>query len=291
MTTRMPTAMVANGPPPDAAAGLYVGQVMHQRLRPFGHRFAYRVANLVVDLDRLAEADRLCRLFSVERFNLFSFSERDHGPRDGSSLRGWIDGLMAEAGLAAPARVLLVCYPRVAGYVFDPISVYFAYDAAGAVIAVVYQVHNTFGETHTYVAPVRPEEASPAGIRQARDKLFHVSPFMPMEQRYGFSLLPPGEGLRIRILETDADGPILAATFAGRFRPMTSAGVLKVFAALPFQSIKVVAGIHYEAARLWLKGATYHMRPAPPAPVSHAPASRDGGPFPPREILRTRPQS
>ncbi len=267
---RLPTTMDANGAAPAAPAALYVGEVMHARLKPVGHRFTYRVANLLIDLDRLGAADRMSRLFSVGRFNLFSFEERDHGPRDGSSLRRHVDRLLAEAGAERPARVLLLCYPRVLGYVFNPLSVYFALDAAGRTIALVYEVRNTFGGLHTYVEPVRPGQATGAGIRQSRAKAFFVSPFLDMDHRYRFSLLPPGEAVRVRILETDRDGPTLSATFAGRLRPMADRTLAGIFAAMPFHTLKVVAGIHYEAARLWWKGVPY-FSPSRPNPVDATP--------------------
>jgi DUF1365 family protein len=261
---RIPTTLTANGPVGEDAASLYVGSVMHARLKPVGHRFAYRVASLLVDLDRLAEADRSSRLFSVGRFNLFSFEESDHGPRDGSPLRAHVDRLLAEHGLDRPARVLLLCYPRVLGFVFNPLSVYFALDPDGRTVALVYEVRNTFGGIHTYVAPVRPGEETPAGLRQSRTKVFHVSPFLPMDQRYDFRILPPGEAVRIRILETDRDGPTLSATFAGRRTAMTDGALARIFAAMPFHTLKVIAAIHYEAARLWLKGAPF-FGATPPA--------------------------
>lgn len=268
----VPTRTDANGAPPADPVVLYSGTVMHARLKPLGHRFDYSVANLLVDLDRLPDADRLSGLFSVGRFNLFGFREADHGPRDGSPLRPYVDRLLAADGIARPDRVLLLCYPRVLGFVFNPISVYFCLDRDGRTTALVYEVRNTFGEAHTYVAAVQPGDASPAGIRQARDKRFYVSPFMPMEQRYHFRVIPPGDGVRLRILETDRDGPTLAATFVGARRPVTSGVLLRTFLSMPFHTLKVVAGIHVEAVRLWWKGAPMFTRGAPPSPVSY----RDG---------------
>lgn len=259
-------------PPPVDAVALVPGDVMHARFRPKPHRFAYRVANLLIDCDRLAEADRASALFSVGRFNLFSFHPADHGPCDGSPLTAYVRGLLAPEGIdLTGGRVLLLAYPRVLGYVFNPISVFYAYDRAAQLRAVIYEVRNTFGDMHTYVCPVRPGELSEAGLRQERDKLLYVSPFLGMEMRYRFRLRPPGETVAVRILETDAQGPILAATFHGTPERLTTRALVRAFARLPFLTLKIVAGIHWEALKLWLKGVKFHARPAPPPPVSHAP--------------------
>jgi DUF1365 family protein len=257
-------------PPPAAAVSLYRGEVMHARLKPVGHRFVYMVFNILIDLDRLEAADRASALFSIDRFNLASFCERDHGPGDGSSLRAHIAGLLKPCGIdLAGGRVLLLCYPRLFGYAFNPLSVYYAYDRDGDLAAVVYEVRNTFGERHTYVAPVEPGSLTEAGLRQERDKLFYVSPFMGMGMRYRFRLRPPTETVTVRIIETDTTGPILAATFAATRRTLTTASLVAACAALPFMALKVIAGIHWEALKLWGKGLHLHPRPRPPQPVSY----------------------
>jgi DUF1365 family protein len=262
---RQGVSMNSNGPPPEAAAALYVGDVMHQRMKPFGHRFRYRVFSMAIDLDRLHEADRLSVLFSVNRRNAVSFYENDHCGDKG--VRAHADELLANAGLRAK-RIVLVCYPRILGYVFNPLSVYYAYGEDGDVIAMIYEVRNTFGERHTYVCPVGANEICEAGIRQSCDKIFHVSPFIGMGMRYNFRMLPPGDEIRWRILETDDTGPLLAATFAGRQVSLSTATLARLTAAIPFLPIKIVGGIHWEALKLWLKGAKYISRPAAPVPVS-----------------------
>ncbi len=247
---------------PEPAAMLYRGNVMHARLKPISHRFVYRVLNLMIDLDRLDDADRQTRLFGVNRRALYSFHERDHGPRDGTSLAAHVRALAVKAGIdLSGGRVLLLCYPRLLGYAFNPLSVYYGYHADGTLALLIYEVRNTFGEHHSYVCPVRPGEVSGDHIRQARNKRLYVSPFIGMEMRYHFRLNTPGEEVKIRILETDADGPLLAATFHGHRNPLTSPHLLAAFLALPFVTLKVVGGIHYEAARLWLKGARLFPRP------------------------------
>ncbi|MDQ0316328.1 DUF1365 domain-containing protein [Amorphus orientalis] len=252
MTKRTPTTVAANGAPPDTAFSLFVGSVMHARLKPVGHRFTYRVFSVLADLDRLGEARRLSPLFAVNRFAPISLHERDHGPGDGSPLRPHVDRLLAEAGVARPDRVLMLSYPRILGYVFDPITVYFAY-RGDELAALLYEVRNTFGERHTYVAPVRDGEATAAGIVQQADKAFYVSPFMPMDETYRFHILPPGHAVRLRIMERDRDGPTLSATFVGEHRPATRRSLAHAFATIPLMTFKVIAGIHYEALRLWWK--------------------------------------
>src|SRR6195952_4711590 len=148
-----------------AAAALYVGEVMHARLRPMGHRFSYRVMSLLIDLDRLDTADRQSPLFGVNRAALYSFREADHGDRDGSSLRAWTQRCAAEHGIdLSGGRVLLLCYPRLLGYTFNPLSVYFCFRADGALTLMIYEVRNTFGDIHAYVLPVKPGQISIAGI-------------------------------------------------------------------------------------------------------------------------------
>lgn len=269
--TKHGISMARNGPPPNAPAVLYVGDVMHQRMKPFGHRFQYRVFSLSIDLDRLGEAGRLSALFSVNRRNLVSFYEDDHA--GGGDLRSHADKLLADACVERPAKILLVCYPRIFGYVFNPLSVYYAYDERDALIALIYEVRNTFGERHSYVCPVEHGEISESGVRQTCDKLFYVSPFIGTSMHYHFRMLPPGEEIRWRILETDAEGPLLAATFAGQQKSLTSRILGYLLVTIPFLTVKIMAGIHWEALKLWLKGAVYIRRPPPPPPVSMKPTS------------------
>lgn len=258
-----------NGPPPAAAGVLYPGEVMHQRLKPFGHRFTYTVFSLLVDIDRLPDLARATRLLAVDRPGLVSFRQSDHVPHRGETLREHVDGLLREAGLAQPARrVLLLAYPRMLGYVFNPLSVYFAYGEGDELVALIYAVRNTFGERHTYVAPVREGEAGPTGIRQTRTKIFHVSPFIPMGARYHFRVLPPGRRVRLHIHETlDGDG-LLTATFDGTAKPITGRNLAALLVRFPLMTFKVIAAIHWEALKLWLKGARFHKNPPLPPPAS-----------------------
>jgi len=249
--------MPAKNPGDDAnAAALYVGDVMHARLKPMGHRFSYRVMSLLIDLDRLADANRQSPLFGVNRAALYSFHEADHGRRDGSSLRAYAQRCAAERGIdLMGGRVLLLCYPRLLGYTFNPLSVYFCYRADGELALLIYEVRNTFGDIHPYALPVLSGEISDAGVRQQQDKLFYVSPFIEMAMRYHFHVLPPEERVKLRIMETDREGPLLAATFNGHRRALNTKELRRALFAFPLVTLKIMAAIHWEALRLWLKGA------------------------------------
>ncbi|WP_417689624.1 DUF1365 domain-containing protein [Roseibium sp.] len=255
------TSMTQNGPAPAAPAALYAGSVMHQRMKPSAHRFAYEVFSLLIDLDRLQDAGRMSPLFSVGRFNLMSFHQKDHGPRTGASLRAHVDGLLTRHGVARPARVLLLGYPRILGTVFNPLAVYYAFDANEHLTGVIYEVRNTFGDIHHYVAPVDCSQITEAGLKQDQEKLFYVSPFIDMEQHYHFRLLPPGRSVRIRILETDAEGPLLSATFAGNLCPLSTSTILRLCLRIPLLTLKVLGGIHWEAFKIWRKRVPFHSRP------------------------------
>lgn len=276
---------MTDAPVPDASSGaaaLYVGDVMHARLEPVGHRFRYRVMSLLIDLDRLDEADRMSPLFGVNRPAIYSFHEADHGERDGTSLRAFVQRRAAACGIdLGGGHVALLCYPRLFGYGFSPLSVYFCHDAGGRLALMIYEVHNTFGDSHSYPIAVRPGDESPAGLRQHHDKTFHVSPFIGMAMRYHFRVVPPADTVRLRILETDARGPLLAATFCGRRRGLTTAALLRSLATLPLVTFKVMAAIHWEALRLWLKGVPLAPRPS----AADQPRRRSGA----RGALATKP--
>ena len=259
------TTTAANGPAPRDTATLYIGSVMHQRLRPFGHRFDYTVFSLLVDVDRLPELATLSRFLSVNRPGMVALNEKDHVEREGETLRQYADRLLGEAGLQRPAsRVLLLAYPRILGYVFNPISVYFAYDESDELIALIYAVQNTFGERHSYVAPVLEGEYGPAGLRQTRAKTLHVSPFIPMDARYHFRIMPPGKIVRLRIQEEAGGAPCLSATFTGTARRLDSASLAGCLCKFPWMSLKFISAIPWWPLRLGPKGGPFHKSPPPP---------------------------
>lgn len=252
--------------PATTGSALYCGRVVHKRLLPFAHAFRYRTFQLFLELDELPDLDRRLRLFSHNRWNLFGFSDRDHGPRDGRPLRPWIDAHLADAGIdleGGPVRLL--CFPRVLGYVFNPLSIWFCHHRDGSLRALLYEVSNTFGERHSYLVPVSLG-ADGAPTPHSVAKRFYVSPFIGMAGRYDFRLTPPGERMVVSIRHTTAEGLLLVASQSGRRRPLDDRSLLGVLLGYPLLTLKVIAAIHWQALRLWAKGARPLRRPPPPAP-------------------------
>lgn len=234
-------------------SSLYTGLVMHRRLAPRRHQFRYRVFAMLLDLEERAALDRGLRLFGWNRWAPFSFHDRDHG--DGGDLDAWLDGLLAGAGIVADGRRQVLCYPRILGYVFNPLSVWFCHDAAGALKAIVHEVHNTYDERHAYVLPVTESEGP---HRQGCAKDFYVSPFLSRDCRYHFRIVPPGETVAIAIHETEAGQGVLDASFAGRRRALDDRALADMLLRYPLMTLKVIAAIHFEAVRLMAKGMRRH---------------------------------
>jgi len=248
-------------------SALYAGTVIHVRSRPKRHRLRYRIFMLLLDLDEIPELCGRLRLLSHRRFNLFSFHERDHADGSGAPLRGWVETHLARAGLDLQGGAIrLLAMPRVLGYGFNPISVYFCYHRDGRLLALLHEVHNTFGERHAYLIPVEPGDGA---ISQHCAKAFHVSPFMAMGMSYDFLVHPPGEKFRLSIRGSDAAGPMIFTSFAATRRDPTDRTLSWAFITMPLVTLKVIGGIHWEALRLWRKGLRPHPKPAAPAdPVS-----------------------
>ncbi len=218
---------------------------------------------LLLDLDELAELDRRLRWFSVSRFNLLSFQPRDHGDGSATPLRAQVERHLDAAGLASDGGAIrLLCLPRVLGYVFNPLSLYFCHRQDGGLVAILYEVSSTFGERHTYLIPVT---AGMEEVRQSAAKRLHVSPFMDMALSYDFKVRPPGDKVRVVIDTFDAEGLLLAASFAGVRRELTDQALLAACATHPLLTLKVVAAIHWEALKIALKGV--RLRGGPPAPA------------------------
>lgn len=245
------------------ASCFYTGTVMHRRVRPRAHKLSYRVFSMLVDLDELDALDRDVPGFGHNRFSAFSFYDRDHGPGRDAPLKPWVLDELAKAGIdAGGGPVRLLCYPRILGYAFNPLSVYFCYRPSGELAAVLHQVNNTFHQRHSYLFPVTQPDAEI--VRQACAKEMYVSPFIAMGMTYNFRIKPPGEEIAVAIHETDADGTLLFASFAGRRNPFTARVLWQLFRSYPLMTLKVIGGIHWEALRLWIKGVPLVHRPAPP---------------------------
>ncbi len=241
-------------------SALYRGRVSHTRLAPFPHRFEYRVYYGLFDIDELERLDRELRLFSLDRFNLFSFQSGKHGPDTGSSLRNWVDELLGESGIVLDGGpVRLLAFPRVLGYVFDPISIWYCYGPDDDLRAVIHEVRNTFGDKHWYVVPID----TTADLRHGFDKSLHVSPFNPMNQRYEFTVNQPAERLTVGIAQSNASGVMFRAGLRLRRLPLTDRNLLRLFITHPLVTFKAVGAIHWEALRLSIKGARFHKRPEP----------------------------
>jgi len=250
-------------------SAIYAGSVVHQRFRPCRHRLRYRVFSLLLDLDELPQLASRLRLFSYNKWGLFSFLDRDHGDARGGDLRRWVESQMAAAKLGPDGGAIrILCYPRIVGYVFNPLTVYFCYTRSGALAAILYEVSNRHAERHTYVIPVTGRTT--AVVKQTCRKEFYVSPFIPMNCTYQFRVLPPQGSVSVVIEELDAEGPLLAAAFSGRRRNFTDMALLCAFLAFPLMTLKVTAGIHWEALRLVLKGTPVvrHRRAEHPIGIS-----------------------
>ena len=239
------------------------GRVMHQRVRPVPHRFAYSVFYLRVPLSRVPALER--RGLSVDRWNLLSFMRRDFGPRDGSELEPWMRAILREHGLhQADGEIVLQAFPRVLGYVFNPIAIWHCHDRAGALRAVLCEVSNTFGERHNYLLAHPDGRAIAASDWMSAAKALHVSPFCEVAGHYRFRF-PGSERFPIaRIDYHDAHGLLLVTAMHGRSYPLTGARVLWAFFGYPWMTLGVVLRIHWQALRLWARGVPWFAKPAPP---------------------------
>jgi DUF1365 family protein len=240
---------------------LFIGDVMHRRLRPAVNSFVYPVFYVQLPVrDLLAGA---CSIFSIDRANLLSFHQKDHGPRDGSPLLPWIQGLLRERGLPDDGEIILQTFPRVFGYVFNPVSIWFCHNRGGALIAVLAEVSNTFGGHHNYLlhnldgAPLRDGQELKSG------KQFHVSPFCDVTGAYRFRFhLQRGRPL-VRIDYDDEVGELLLTSISGKPQSWSATALLGTFLRMPFLTAGVMLRIHWQALKLWLKGVPFYGKTAP----------------------------
>lgn len=245
---------------------LGIGRVRHLRLRPARHGFDYPTFFLLLPMRRLRAQP--CAVLPRNRFGLISFADRDHGDGGGDSL-AWFEALLQREGIGdADGEVWLHCYPRVLGYVFKPVSVWYAHRADGSLAAVLAEVNNTFGERHCYLLG-GPALAFGREVRAA--KVFHVSPFCRIQGDYRFRFMrtdlhhntgPPRTVVRIE--HHDAEGALLLTSICGNLAPLTQARVRAAFFGMPLMGLSLIARIHWQALRLALKRVPFFAKPEPP---------------------------
>ena len=234
---------------------IYSGFITHRRFKPKRHFFTYKTFSLLIDLYEIKNLEKKIKFFSYNKFNILSFYDLDHGPRDGTSLINWVKNTLAEAKInIGTGTIKLLCYPRFFGYVFNPLSIFYCYDDNSNLKAILYEVKNTFNEQHTYVFPA---STSSNLILHKCNKKFYVSPFMEMKTFYNFRLLNPGKILNVFIKQSDNRGTLLTACQVGKRIEITNKNLLYQFLRHPLMSFKVIAAIHFEALRLWLKGVKF----------------------------------
>lgn len=233
---------------------IYVGRVMHNR--PGKHRLRYKVFMLALDVDQLDQLDRRLRFFSHNRPNLISLHDRDHANRLKRPIRPQIEAKLREASIEwAGGHITVLAMPRLFNYVFNPLSVYFCWRACGELAAIVHEVSNTFGKRHFYA--MAPDSAEGARVSQACDKDFFVSPFLEMGLRYEFDLIPPGEAVRVAMRVMRGQQCVLTASFTGERLALSDSNLLRAWAGNPLMTFKVIAGIHWEALKMLIKGVRY----------------------------------
>jgi DUF1365 family protein len=252
---------------------IYQGRVAHAR--PGKHRLRYRIFMLALDLDKLSAIDARLRLFSHNRANLLSLCDRDHADRIAAPIKPQIETKLRESGIEwNGGRIMLLTMPRLFNYVFNPLSVYFCWRRDGSLAALAHEVSNTFGERHFYVLPPHDDGG---GVAQSCDKAFFVSPFLEMGLRYEFRVTPPGETTRVAMTVKRGEEIALTASFAGDRRDLTDANLFRAWLSHPLMTFKVLAGIHWEALKMWLKGVKFIGRTSSSVIPGLAPLARNDG--------------
>ena len=231
---------------------IYNGQVIHKRFKPKEHFFKYKVFSLLLDLSELSLLDKKLKIFSYNKFNILSFYDIDHGPRDGTSLISWVKENLNNNNInSKEIKIKLLCYPRVLGYIFNPLSIFFVYDKNSNLISILYEVKNTFGEQHTYVFKIDKENQL---LEHSCKKKFHVSPFIEMNCLYYFKILKPTDKLSVVINQNDDSGKLLFASQDGLKNELNNKNLMISYISNPLMSFKIIGGIHFEAFKLWIKG-------------------------------------
>jgi len=234
---------------------IYNGQVIHKRFKPKEHFFKYKVFSLLLDLSELSLLDKELKIFSYNKFNILSFYDIDHGPRDGTSLISWVKENLNNNNInSKEIKIKLLCYPRVWGYIFNPLSIFFVYDKNSKLISILYEVKNTFGEQHTYVFKIDKDNQL---FEHSCKKKFHVSPFIEMDCLYYFKILKPTDKLSVVINQNDDSGKLLFASQDGLKNELNNKNLMISYISNPLMSFKIIGAIHFEAFKLWIKGIKY----------------------------------
>ena len=235
-------------------SAIYNGTVIHKRFKPKLHFFKYKVFSLLIDLKELNILDKNISFFSYNKFNLISFFDKDHGERDGSSLIKWVKKNLRDNQINSEnIRIKLLCYPRILGYVFNPLSVFYVYNNDEKLISILYEVKNTFGEQHTYIFKVENNNL----LQHNCVKKFHVSPFIEMDCNYFFRILKPAEKISVIIDQYQSNEKILYASQDGKRTEFTSSELIKSYLKHPLMTFKIISAIHFEAFKLWAKGIKF----------------------------------
>mgnify|MGYP001384309104 CR=1 FL=1 len=236
-------------------SSIYNGTVIHKRFKPKTHFFKYNVFSLLIDLSELDYLNNKIKFFSCNKFNLVSFYEKDHGNRDGSSLVSWVKKNLEDNNIdTEKVKIKLLCYPRILGYVFNPLSVFYIYNENEKLVSILYEVKNTFGEQHTYIFKVDNDQ----NLYQHNClKKFHVSPFIEMNCKYFFRLLKPGEKISVIIDQYQTDEKILYASQDGQRVDFNTKELIKSYFKHPLMTFKIILAIHFEAFKLWVKGIKF----------------------------------
>ena len=235
-------------------SSIYNGTVIHKRFKPKIHFFKYKVFSLLIDLSELDILDKRINFFSYNKFNLISFFDKDHGERDGSSLIKWVKKNLTDNQIDTEhIRIKLLCYPRILGYVFNPLSIFYVYNNDEKLISILYEVKNTFGEQHTYIFKVENDNL----LQHNCVKRFHVSPFIEMDCNYFFRILKPAEKISVIIDQYQSNEKILYASQDGKRADFTSSELIKSYLKHPLMTFKIISAIHFEAFKLWAKGIKF----------------------------------
>ena len=250
-----------------APALLIRGQVMHERLRPARNRFVYPVFYVRLNLSRLDELNS--PWFGIDRWRPVSLRTRDYGPRDGSSLTSWMRATLADAGIEADGEIWLQTFPRIFGFVFNPVSFWYCYDQQEHLRAVLAEVNNTFGETHRYLLAAKDNSGIEAHSIMECKKSMHVSPFCEVRGVYRFRFRDTPSSTFVGIDYHDDDGLLIKTAIGGHVHILQSQQIARVLMRQPFLTLGIVARILWQALKLWTKRVPFFYKPEPPGePVS-----------------------